>query len=223
MGWKDLFSKPGIQSSFVVEYNKLFEQQSTAHKSLSKCTFVVLDTETTGLNIKKDYIISCGSIKIQNEAIKVSTARHYFLNPKKEDRTSITVHQIIGVKNALPLPKFVEFLLNDVGNAVLVGHHIGFDKAMLEKAARPFGLKKLQNYCVDTYELAIRLELGKYSDPQRIDKNDYKLDALCQRYKIPLDDRHTAAGDAFLTAQLFLKLLKIAQQKGIKTCRSLIS
>ena len=223
MGWKDFFSKPETQSSFVVEYNKLFEQQSSANTALSECTFVVLDTETTGLNIKEDYIISYGSIKIQNGAIKVNTARHYFLKPKKEDRKSITVHQIIGVKNALSLSEFVDLFLNDIGNAVLVGHHIGFDKAMLEKAAGPFGLNKLLNYCVDTYEMAIRLELGKYFDPELIDKSDYKLDALCQRYKIPLDDRHTAAGDAFLTAQLFLKLLKIARQKGITTCRNLIS
>jgi DNA polymerase-3 subunit epsilon len=50
----------------------------------------------------------------------------------------------------------------------------------------------------------------------------YSLDELCIRYGIEMDDRHTAAGDAFLTAQLFLKLLKLAEKKGIRNFKDLL-
>jgi DNA polymerase-3 subunit epsilon len=64
--------------------------------------------------------------------------------------------------------------------------------------------------------LAIRLEHGPHADRTQIKREDYTLDALCARYGIIPEDRHTAAGDAFLTAQVLLKLLALAKQKGIK-------
>lgn len=228
MNWPSFLSgfinRGSRPSSFVVDYQKLFERKSFVDKRLSQCVFIILDTETTGLNVKQDYIISYGSVKIRNYAIKINSSRQWFLKQKKEGREAIKVHEIINVKNGLPLRQFVKLFLNDIGNAVIVGHHIDFDIAMLEKAARPFGLKKLLNPRLDTFDLAVRLELGRYAGRQAVNSNDYRLDALCQRYHIPLDDRHTAAGDAFLTAQLFLKLLKIAEeQKGIKTCGELLA
>lgn len=227
MDWSDYFgdfiNRKPRPSSFVTSYQKCFESKLSKNKRISECLFIILDTETTGVSVKQDYIISYGSVKIRNYTIKINSSRQWFLKLKKEGKEAITVHEIINVKNALSLRQFVKQFLNDIGNAVIVGHHIDFDIAMLEKAARPFGLKKLLNPRLDTQNLAARLELGKYADHQLVNKKDYSLDALCQRYHISLDDRHTAAGDAFLTAQLFLKLLKIAEQKGIRILEDLLA
>jgi DNA polymerase-3 subunit epsilon len=92
----------------------------------------------------------------------------------------------------------------------------------MQKACSPFGLEKLPNPMIDTMTLAIRLELGPHADRSQIHPEDYGLDALCGRYQIITEDRHTASGDAFLTAQLLLKLLKLAQVKGIKNFGQLI-
>jgi DNA polymerase-3 subunit epsilon len=45
----------------------------------------------------------------------------------------------------------------------------------------------------------------------------FTLDALCQMFNITAHDRHTAGGDAFLTAQVFLRLLRAAQSVGRNT------
>jgi DNA polymerase-3 subunit epsilon len=104
-----------------------------------------------------------------------------------------------------------------------VGHHIGFDLEILKNFLKPFGITQLKNPVIDTYHLAVRLEHGPLHELSSIRKEEYSLDALCKRYHLSLDDRHTAAGDAFLTAQLFLKLLAKAQSKGINTFQSLLS
>ncbi|SHE72900.1 DNA polymerase III, epsilon subunit [Fodinibius roseus] len=226
MDWFNfLTGQKARQSSFVVDYIRRFEnKKADSDEPVSRCSFVALDTETTGLEVKRDYIVSYGSVAIRSYAIKVNRARQLYLHPKKEStKEAIKVHEIINAKDTLSLRSFVKLFLGDIGHAVLVGHNIGFDIAMLEKAARPFGLKKIRNHRLDTYDLAVRLELGKHTDYSLINKKDYQLDALCRRYHIPLDDRHTAAGDAFLTAQLFLKLLKIAEKRGITTLGSLLS
>jgi DNA polymerase-3 subunit epsilon len=96
-----------------------------------------------------------------------------------------------------------------------VGHHLGFDLEMLLKTCKPFGVETFPNPCIDTMNLAIRLEQGRNADWHQFKQEEYSLDSLCDRYRIPKDDRHTAAGDAFLTAHLLLKLLVVAKKKGI--------
>ncbi|WP_200975477.1 PolC-type DNA polymerase III [Echinicola sp. 20G] len=214
--WERLFKRP-IKTTMVKRYEEKFEQKISKKLPISELTFVVLDTETTGLDIKKDHILAFGAIKIIGNRIKVDTAREHFLKSSKKSASSIKIHEIIQPTNALPLREFVRSLLPYLGNDILVAHHAGFDLAMLEKATLPFGLRKILNPVVDTGDLAIRLEHGIRYDPSRINLKDYSLDALCERYKIPIYDRHNAAGDAFLTAQLLLKLLKEAEKKGITT------
>lgn len=225
MDWFNfLTGRNARQSTFVSDYIQRFEGKVDSGKPISQCSFVALDTETTGLDVKQDYIVSYGSVTIRNYAIKVSTSRQLYLHPKKEStKEAIKVHEIINAKDTLSLRDFVERFLDDIGSSVLVGHNIGFDIAMLEKAVRPFGLKKIRNPRLDTYDLGVRVELGKLTDHSLINNKDYQLDALCRRYHIPLDDRHTAAGDAFLTAQLFLKLVKMAERRGIATLGDLLT
>ncbi len=182
----------------------------------------MVDTETTGLDVKKDHILAFGGVKILEKKIKIDTSKEHLLYSKKQNISSIKIHEIIQSENALPLEDFVEELLPYLGTGILVAHHAGFDVAMLEKAVRPYGLKRLMNPVLDTGDLAIRLEHGIRLDPTRVNLKDYSLDALCERYKIPIHDRHTAAGDAFLTAQLLLKLRKFAEQKGVRNYRVLM-
>jgi DNA polymerase-3 subunit epsilon len=218
MNWKALFgSSPLPKPEYIRTYEKSLERKIAKSKPLSEVAFLVLDTETTGLDTKKDQIISYGAVQVVHNRIRIATSREFYLKPKFRNREAIKVHGLVQERPFVSREVLVRSFLEDAANKVLVGHHLGFDLAMLEKAGRSLGLGKIKNPGLDTYDLAVRLDLGRYYDPRAISGRDYSLDRLCERYGIGLDDRHTAAGDAFLTAQLLIKLLKLAAVKGIRS------
>jgi len=223
MAWFDFITKKKNSPRFVREYEDLLKTKTPKVRPIRQLEFTVLDTETTGFNIKSDYIVAYGSVKVQGYTIKINSAKEYYLQLKKQEREAIKVHGIIKAGEYTSLEDFIKNFLKEIGGSVLVAHHASFDIAMLEKAGSAVGLNKLKNPVLDTAGLAIRLELGPHYNLRQIKNSDYSLDSLCMRYGIALDDRHTAAGDAFLTAQLLLKLLKIAERKGIGTFGDLMS
>ncbi|MFD2035852.1 PolC-type DNA polymerase III [Belliella marina] len=216
MGWFDLFSRKKIsKSDFVKEYEALFDKKIPKLRPISQLRFVVLDTETTGFDFKKDYIVSFGAIKLKGYSMLIQETFETYLDAPVQNASSIQVHEILYPIEISPLKDFAADFLKYVGTDIIVGHHIGFDLAMMDKIFKSFGLNELLNPVIDTKDLAIRLEKGPHYDRRMGKREEYSLDSLCERYGIPLDDRHTAAGDAFLTAQLLMKLLKLAEQKGI--------
>lgn len=223
MGWLDVFKRESFpKEPFVAAYEALFQHKPHHSTPIEDLLFTVLDTETTGLNTKTDEIVSYGAVQVKGFRIFVNSVREYYLKPSKQNKEAIKVHGIIKNEGFTAPQEFVERFLAEIGATVLVAHHAGFDKAMLEKTAKPFGLKRLLNPTIDTFDLALRLEWGKNYNPRMVHGPDYSLDKLCERYQISLDDRHTASGDAFLTAQLLLKLLKKADKAGIKTYGDLL-
>ena len=222
MGWLDYFitRKHIPKAPFVLKYEYL-EQSIPRMRALERLAFTVLDTETTGLNPKEDYILSCGGIKLKGYSMQINTSLEVYLNAPVIKNEAVKVHGIIAKGERTPLSSFGEKILSYIGADIIVGHHIGFDIAMLEKALKPFGLNKLKNPILDTLDLAVRLEKGPSFDAPLVG-NEYSLDQLCKRYGIETEDRHTAAGDAFLTAQLLVKLLKVAEKKGIRTYADLM-
>jgi DNA polymerase-3 subunit epsilon len=224
MEWKSLLGLPRLpKPDFLKAYEHSLRKRISKQKPISELEFLVFDTETTGLDTRKDHVLSYGAVQVSNNRIKIPTSREFYLRPKKRNREAVKVHGLIQVRPYVSREQLIRSFLEDAASRILVGHHIGFDLAMMEKVGSNLGLKSIRQAGLDTYELAVRLELGKYHDPNRIVPQDYSLDKLCERYNIPLDDRHTAAGDALLTAQLLLKLLKIADKKGIKTFGALMN
>ncbi|MBN3581178.1 3'-5' exonuclease [Algoriphagus aestuarii] len=216
MSW-GFFKRSGRkQRHFVKEFLESSKRQIPAMRKIDQLSFVVLDTETTGLDPANDHVLSCGAVKIESQTIRVSSAKEWYLKSSKKGRETVIVHELLGTNPTIELENFGQDFLQYLGQSILVGHHLGFDLAMLQKALAPFGFSTFPNPRIDTMSLAIRLDYGLLVDRSRINLRDYSLDALCERFKIKTDDRHTAGGDAFLTAKLFLKLLKIAEKKGIE-------
>lgn len=223
MRWFDFLSKKKVSKfDFVLEYEALFEKNKVKLLPISQLRFAVLDTETTGLDVKKDYVLSFGAIVVSDYRIFVNQTMEIYLDAPMQKEDSLKVHEILYPLRITPLRDFAEDLLKFVGNDIIVGHHIGFDLGMLDRILINFGLKSLRNTVIDTHALAIRLEKGPHYDSRIGIPGEYSLESLCERYGIALDDRHTAAGDAFLTAQLLMKLLKLAEKKGIKNFGDLI-
>jgi DNA polymerase III subunit epsilon len=187
--------------------------------------FVSLDCETTGTNAKKDRLITMGAITVQDGEILLEDQFEALLQIS-HNTSSVLVHGIPaevaardGVEEAVALRKFLDYLRD----GVIVGHHIGFDVEVIQRACqRSWGID-LSNRWVDTMELTLHLEDAGAFDQMRDGLNtrnpfrDYSLDGLCRLFRIAPHDRHTAAGDAFITAQIFLKLVRMAKHQGRTT------
>lgn len=212
--WK--FWKPKHQSpEFIRDFLALNEQTIPGIRSIDQLNFTVLDTETTGLDPSRDSILSFGAVKVSVLKIQITTAVEWYPVSENSGGKTAQIHGLVGISDPISKEEFIRRLLPYLGNSILVGHHLGFDLEMINRQLSALALDQLPNAGVDTLSLAIRLEQGPQADHSRINMGAYSLDALCQRYGIETEDRHTAAGDAFLTAQLFLKLLKVAERKGI--------
>ncbi len=217
MSWWPFSKSTNISSDFVKEYLSKNEVTIPSVRTIDQLEFVVLDTETTGLDIKSDSVLSFGAVKIFNECILVRSAVEWYPESTKNLNQSPLIHGLVERSPLLPTAQFVREVLDYISNSILVGHHVGFDLSMLQQMASPFGLTQFRNPMIDTMSFAIRLDHGPNANPTHVQPSNYSLDALCDRFQIPLDDRHTATGDAQLTAILFLKLMKIAAAKGINT------
>ena len=184
--------------------------------------FVVLDTETTGLDPRRDTIVTIGAVGIVGSEIILDDSFEILI-PFFHNTASVVIHGITrelsetGVDQETALRHFLKYLRD----GVIVGHHINHDIAMLNTALMGnFGME-LKNSSVDTMDLTLRLSaLGALSLDTAAP--DFSLDGLCRLFNVRPADRHTAAGDAFITAQIFLKLLKLARRAKLRSLGQLI-
>lgn len=194
--------------SYWKEYLKKFKQKQP--KSIETTRFVVFDTETTGLDVIKDRILSIGAISIINNTLDVSDSFEIYLKQIEFNAETVEIHGLLKEGNLTKktekeaIELFIEFL----GNSVLVAHHTAFDIEMINAALKRLNLPNLKNKRIDTGILYKKLE-GKKD-------GHFNLDVLCKEFNIPKHDRHTASGDAYITALLFLKIIsKLKKERTI--------
>ena len=226
MDWSRLFGRrPTNQHPrFWLDYLEQNKHPQGKNTPLEEVCFVVFDTETTGLNPRTDRILSIGGVRVKGEQIDLNRNFERVLQQPDVpiNREAIGIHGILpgesktGEEEDAALADFVSF----IGNSILVGHHLLFDISILNEALRRHKAGKLKNRTLDTRQLAIRLEKGLVAADHK--PGQYSLDALCQRYQITTSDRHTAAGDAYITAILLLKLLSRLKKRGVKTLGQLL-
>lgn len=183
-----------------------FKQTTTP--LLKDTPIVVIDAETTGLDTSKDRLISMGGLRVKGNMIQVAEHYEAYLSTPTnlQGSTAVAIHGI--VPNSLHYvysqeEEMLGELLQFLGDAIIVGHHIRFDVTMINRSLVRHGAGELRNQVIDTAAVAERLLPAGYWSP----KDQYTLDKLARRYRIPLSDRHTALGDAYITAVLWLKLI----------------
>ncbi len=181
--------------------------------------YVVIDTETTGLDYKNDIVISFGGIRIDNLEINISDSYEVILySDKAGNSESISVHGIrnADVKMGVDRNEFFQNLLYFFQGDIIIGHHVEFDKLILSQNLSKIYPVRILNPVIDTFDLAIYLEKDVKIEEinfEHFDGVEYTLDRLIQRYNIRASGRHTAIGDAFITAELFLKLITKLKKK----------
>jgi DNA polymerase III subunit epsilon len=201
--------------TFAVRYLNCFAQTYTDETPIGQVRFVVLDTETTGLDPRRDRLITIGAVAVLRGEIVLEDSFEAMMKIAYNS-SSVTVHGITReeAREALDEPEAIEAFLAYLRDGVIVGHHISHDVTMLNVACeRHFGFN-LRNRFLDTMDLTLHLQQsGAFRGPVE----GFSLDALCEFFDVPPRDRHTAGGDAFMTALIFLRLFRSAGAFGRST------
>jgi len=166
---------------------------------------IVLDTETTGLEVELHHrIIEIGCVELNNRRL-TGRAFHRYLNPERDiDEGALEVHGLTREQLAKE-PTFAQIqaeFLDFVRDAELVIHNAPFDIAFLdaELALLDGGALRISELCkvLDTLALARQMHPGQRNS----------LDALCKRYSIDNSHReyHGALLDARILAEVYLAM-----------------
>ena len=176
-------------------------------KLVQDTKFVVLDTETTGFDVKEDRILSIGALVLKQQMILPKKAFEVFLEQDRYTKETAKIHGILkaGKKDRITEIEALKHTLKTLENAVLVAHHTGYDVAMLNNALKRNGLPKLKNKTLDTATLYFKT-LSRTKQQESDGHNT--LDDLAKAYDISQKDRHTALGDAYITAIAFLRIIE---------------
>lgn len=177
--------------------------------------FVCIDSETTGLDVYKDRLISLAGIGTNQGEICLWD-QFYALMPVAFNTSAVTIHGITRSEaaNGIDEPVAIAGFLNWLRDGVIVGHHVQHDVTMLNIACqRHFGIR-LTNLVVDTLDMFHAIVAAGGFPRQEI-PTGRSLDALCDFFHFIPHDRHTADGDAFLVALILARLLKEAGRIGL--------
>lgn len=172
---------------------------------------VVFDTETTGLDTARSRLVQIGGVRVV--AGRIADADHLDTLVNPGEPIPVTATRIHGiddrmVQGAPTFPEVVDRLDGWIGSSLVIGHSIGFDLAILKRESDRIGRPWRRPRALDT-----RL-LGRIANPNL---PDVSLEILAGWLGLSVEGRHTALGDAEVTARIFLALIPKLREKGIRT------
>jgi len=194
--------------NFWKKEENIFDENIT----IEETRFVVLDTETTGFDYVSDRILCIGALVLQNGIISIQDSFEVYLEQDHYDKATAQIHGILKAF-VIPRPTELEALqqfLDFLGDSIIIAHHTVFDVTMINKALERNGLPHLTNRSLDTAHLYKKTLIQSHLFER---KDHYTLDDLADKFDISKKDRHTALGDAYITAIAFLKIVKKLQEK----------
>jgi len=195
----------------------IFRWSAASHelddRPLAELSYTVFDTETTGLQPSAgDEIIQIGATRIVNRRLLRHECFDQLIDPRRRlSPQSIEVHGITqDLLTGQPtietvLPQFRAFC----ADTILVGHNAAFDMRFLQLKEKQTGVR-FDQPVLDTLLLAAVLHPNQKT---------HKLEAIAERLGVSVFGRHTALGDAMVTGEVFLKMLPLLAEMGIKTLR----
>lgn len=182
-------------------------------RPLDQLAYTVFDTETTGLDPSGgDEIIQIGAVRIVNCRLLRQERFEQLIDPRRPLRSSsVKIHGITpdtlvdqpSIERVLPV--FRAF----VADTVLVAHNAAFDMRFLELKEEDTGIR-FDRPVLDTYLLSAVVFPNQES---------HRLEAIAERLGVAVVGRHTALGDAMVTAEVFVRMLPLLADRGIHTLR----
>jgi len=198
-------------------WRKVFARGAAAPAAVGR--WVVVDTETTGLDVARDTLIAIGGVAVDADGVLPGDSFEVVLrNDDGSDHDNILVHGIgrhaqhTGAPPAEALAAFAAW----VGDAEFAGYHTDFDRAVLMRAGALAKVPLPERPWLDLAPLAAALA----GDRQR--KGGGTLDDWLVAFGIECPVRHNAAADALATAELLLHLRARAAKQGRADFASLV-
>ena len=192
-------------------YDHPMHLEELGGRALKSLTFVVFDTETTGLRPSHgDEIISIAGVRVVDGKIKTGEPFTRLVNPGRNiPKASIRFHGITEemVRDEAPIRDVLPEFLTFVGDAVLVAHNAAFDMKFLK-------LKEPETGAIFDHLVLDSLLLSVFLEPE---SRNHSLDAIAERLGVEVEGRHTALGDSLVTAGVFLRMLDMLESRGIRT------
>jgi CBS domain-containing protein len=172
---------------------------------------IVLDTETTGLDARSARIVQIGALRLSGGSLRAEERFESLVNPGSPiPKTAVAIHNITDdmVAGAPAFPEVAPNLEAFAGRAIIIGHAIYYDLAVLEREYTLAGRTWPRFRALDVRMLA-RLAAPSLAD--------HSLDRLCEWLGIGIKGRHTALGDAEATGNVFTALVPLLRAKNIRT------
>ncbi len=189
---------------------------------LDSLRYVVLDTELTSLDPRSNRLLSIGAIAMEGAKIRLGEQVYRVVNPGAEIPVeTIVVHGLrpADVEHGYDSGKAVRELFEFVGDSVLVGHFVHIDLGVLQKELQTAS-RRLLNPAIDTARAHYWLAASEARRRGVEDVNEpLDLATLAVRYHLQVEEMHHALHDAFLTAQLWQKLLPRLAERGVTTLK----
>lgn len=190
---------------------KKFYEVGTYHDDtkLQDIEFVALDFETTGLDPKKNSIISIGLVPFNLKRIYCNQAKSWFINPKdKLQEDSIIIHGIThsDLKGAPDLRRILDQLLEQLAGKVVVVHYRNIERPFLDLHLRALFKEGIVFPVVDTMQIESniqrKLAAGFFNRLRGKKPASIRLGQSRTRYNLPTYQPHDALTDAIATAEL---------------------
>ncbi|MEO8718319.1 MAG: DUF294 nucleotidyltransferase-like domain-containing protein [Burkholderiales bacterium] len=187
------------------------KSRPASHTALAALPVLVLDLETTGLDVARDRIVQIGAVAMTGATLSDEPRIDQRINPQVP--VPARASQIHGLTDAelAGAPRFGEFvetLRKAIAGRVVVGHNIGFDLAVLRHEAARSGVAWLEPPALDTAMLAGALDRSL---------PDLGLETVATLLGVEVKNRHDALGDSLMTAHVFARLLARLREADVRT------
>lgn len=210
MRWPRWFSRPRLAPALQQRLDAWRVLPAPpAQTPFERSRWVVMDTETSGLQPATDRLLSIGAVHLDQLRINLGSGFEAVLRQTQPSAPgNIVIHGIgadqqrAGEEPPLALLRFLEF----AGHAPLIAYHARFDSAFMQRALR-------EHLGIDP---GLRwLDLAAVLPPLFEARRDLALDDWLLRFGIEVPVRHSAVGDALATAQLAQIALRKAASRGL--------